>query len=143
MKIKVFIAWTLASMLVATGIACSCATKPPPKEALQKAAIVFSGRVVMGRVVKRRLDNKPEEREMREFLFEVDNIWKGPVPKRVFVLTRMGGGDCGYDFEIGHTYLVYAYGDDTQFGTNICTRTCHEDAAGDDIKQLGAPTKPQ
>jgi len=143
MKIKSFIAWTLAAIVTANGIACNCATKPSPEGALRNAAIVFSGRVVMGRVVKRRLDGKAEESEMREFLFEVTKIWKGPVPRRVFVLTAMNLAACGFDFDLGESYLVYAYGEPTQFGTNHCTRTCHEAAAGDDMKQLGAPTKPQ
>lgn len=33
-----------------------------------------------------------------------------------------GGGDCGFDFEVGRTYLVYAYGD-AVLQTDICMPT--------------------
>ena len=142
MKITAILAWALPAIIAATGIACDCNAKPPPRKALEKAATVFMGRVVMGRVVKRRLDKEAEMREMREFLFEVSGVWKGPASKRIFVLTRMDSAACGFDFELGESYLVYAYGDATQFVTNICTRTCHQGMASDDLSQLGASTKP-
>jgi hypothetical protein len=34
------------------------------------------------------------------------------------------GGDCGFDFEVGKKYLVYAFKDEAgELSTNICTRT--------------------
>ena len=53
----------------------------------------------------------------------------------VSIITGFGHGDCGYNFEVGKEYIVYAndeinigYGKikkvPNTFETNICTRTC-------------------
>jgi len=49
-----------------------------------------------------------------------------------------GGGDCGIDFQVGETYLVYA-GDDEETGrlqTSICYRTRRLTDAGADLAYL-------
>ena len=40
----------------------------------------------------------------------VDRAWKGSVAEEVFIQTGSGGGDCGYRFEVGRSYLLYCYG---------------------------------
>jgi len=42
--------------------------------------------------------------------------------KQVEVLTGSGGGDCGFPFHCGHSYLVYAYqSQESQLATGICS----------------------
>ena len=49
----------------------------------------------------------------------------------------MGGGDCGYRFEIGKEYLVYAYlGEDKKLSTGICTRTGLLTKADEDLAYI-------
>jgi hypothetical protein len=132
--------WVLAVFASLPGSACDCAPAPPPKVALRESAIVFSGRVIGVQVVARRVDNR--ERQMRKFQFETNTVWKGDIPKHISVFTGMGGSDCGYNFKTGENYLVYGWAHDNEFGTNVCTRTCHEGAAAKaDLEELGAPTK--
>ncbi len=48
-------------------------------------------------------------------------------------------GDCGYDFQAGETYLVYANNDEgsaNSLSTDICTRTRRLSEAGEDLSYL-------
>jgi hypothetical protein len=48
-------------------------------------------------------------------------------------------GDCGYDFQAGETYLVYANNDEgfvSSLSTDICTRTRRLSEAGEDLAYL-------
>ncbi|HKE55835.1 MAG TPA: carboxypeptidase regulatory-like domain-containing protein [Pyrinomonadaceae bacterium] len=56
--------------------------------------------------------------------FAVKESFKGvPQPAdRMLVYTGLGGGDCGYQFVVGETYLVYASGKE-QITTGTCTPT--------------------
>ena len=70
--------------------------------------------------------------------FRVKSTWKGRLTKRVSVSTGRGHGDCGYQFEVGQSYLVYAYGsDENSLSTNICQRTARLSESAADIKLLG------
>jgi hypothetical protein len=60
----------------------------------------------------------------------------------VIVVTGRGGGDCGYRFEVGARYLVFAYGDDAKLETNICQRTKELAQAAEDLKLLGKGKSP-
>jgi hypothetical protein len=54
------------------------------------------------------------------------------------VWTGQGFGDCGFDFELGHRYFVYAYRD-TETGrdeTGSCSRTREFSEASEDIAFL-------
>ena len=55
---------------------------------------------------------------------EILHFYRGDRRRFVSLSTGLGGGDCGFDFEVGKQYLVYAFKDDTgELSTNICTRT--------------------
>lgn len=42
-------------------------------------------------------------------LLKVNNIFKGSkATQKIRIMTGIGGGDCGYYFEAGKTYIVYA-----------------------------------
>ena len=56
--------------------------------------------------------------------FDVESFRKGAERSYVLLTTGVGGGDCGFDFEIGKKYLVYAHADDSgQLSTGICSGT--------------------
>jgi hypothetical protein len=59
----------------------------------------------------------------------------------VVVYTGWGGGDCGYEFQVGSSYLVYA-GGQTDLGTSICSRTADLGHAQADLAVLGPGTVP-
>jgi hypothetical protein len=68
----------------------------------------------------------------------VEKLWKGVLPEEISIVTGRGNGDCGYRFEVGGSYLVYAYGsDESSLSTNICQRTAKLSVAQADLKVLG------
>ena len=70
--------------------------------------------------------------------FQIKEIFRGTPPPNQQVWTGYGSGDCGYDFQIGETYLVYAR-EDPQNGrmiTSICTRTTPAAEAAEDLAYI-------
>lgn len=85
----------------------------------------------------------------KSVLFAVQNTWKGINETQVIITTGLGGGDCGYEFEEGKEYLVYAfesrmYSEEEKLVTIICDRTTLLNSAEEDLSILGegkSPTK--
>ncbi|HVG01019.1 MAG TPA: hypothetical protein VND68_14360 [Chloroflexia bacterium] len=143
--------------------ACSCAMPPTALDALDQADAVFTGTVLRVTPINQ---NAPggiysSTPSSNEVVFSVLSVWKGVSRRQVTVLTGMGGGDCGYIFTAGDTYLVYARSSypggpvfslgnlrvelpvgAQQFGTGICTRTAPFAQAAADLAQLGPGTQP-
>lgn len=59
----------------------------------------------------------------------------------VHVFTGMGGGDCGYPFVVGETYLIDAYVNKGQLGTSICDATAPANLAVDTLRELRSVIK--
>ena len=125
-------------LLLASPAVFACTCLPHAGEPIQKVVAkarnesraVFSGTVVA-------IDRKPGDLSVA-VRFEVEKFWKGALKKEVTVFTGIGGGDCGYVFEVGQRYLVYAYThNETGLGTNICQRTASLIDAAKDLKALG------
>ncbi len=121
------ILFTFAVLLLLVSIknvlACSCVRSDPSKtltqlvsEAYKDSKAVFSAKVLS-------MTEDPEKGEFRVKLRLIKS-WKGKLIKTLTLITGLGGGDCGYFFEVGKTYLIYAYRDeDKKLTTNICSRT--------------------
>jgi hypothetical protein len=68
-----------------------------------------------------------------EYTLDVIKFYKGKKVNKLAVITGLGHGDCGYQFEIGKEYIVYANQDyfpfdkeekyGKHFFTDICKRT--------------------
>lgn len=128
-------------LLVNSALACDCDMPPAPKKALQQAAAVFVGQVTQIKI----LDKKEYHGDYAmQVQFKVANSWKGVNGAQAVVQTGAeGGADCGYDFEVGHEYLVYAYtlpGDKTLI-TGLCSRTRPIEDATPDLAALGRPVE--
>jgi hypothetical protein len=108
--------------------ACDCAPPPAAPEALAAASAVFRGTVLEV--------SAPVEFRIL-VTFEVESVWKGPQEEVLSIVTADNEALCGFRFEAGREYLVFAFGEPEQLFTNICSRTAlsHEgDADG-----LGPP----
>ncbi|HKO60998.1 MAG TPA: carboxypeptidase regulatory-like domain-containing protein [Pyrinomonadaceae bacterium] len=119
---KVFFLFFLIFVFADESNACSCAGSPLPCESYWQASAVFLGTVTHSKNV----NSKREEYDFysRVFHFTIDKGFRGVKGTEVEVSTGSGGGDCGYGFEIGRQYLVYAYKDDNnRLVTGICSRT--------------------
>ena len=65
------------------------------------------------------------------------HAYRGSNQEILAVLTGLGAGDCGVDFEVGKRYLVYADRvDDRTFFTSICTGTALLEDSGPALRLL-------
>ncbi len=63
------------------------------------------------------------EAPYKQITFAVNQTFKGTSTATVRLATGFGGGDCGYAFETGQTYVVYARGEDDALESGICSLT--------------------
>lgn len=134
--------------------ACQCGSVPAVAEALNDADVVAMASVSQiedpynwWRRFKAWLGIRPEVRDKEEYeklyglrvVLSVSRGFKGVSEKSLTVITGRGGGDCGYYFQVGSQYLVYAArGRDGLLRTSICTRTKAASAAGGDLAAIEA-----
>lgn len=112
--------------------ACSCMMPAPPVESMDQSAAVFSGKVVA-----------LEKADMSiNVNFEVAQVWKGGIDKEVILTTALDSAACGYAFEEGKDYLVYAYEHEGALETGLCSRTALLADAQEDVEALGAGQEP-
>lgn len=119
-------------------VACTCAPTPPVVEAVGDSDFVFTGRVVAKEYAQVPMGGG-DLWDGSAFTFAVERVWKGEPALRLVVVSGSGGGDCGYHFQDGQQYLVYAKKYDGQLYTNICTRTAPIAQATADLAQLPEP----
>jgi hypothetical protein len=118
--------------------ACSCAPPPEPKKALEVSTAVCLAEVV-------KVEEAGQERTVT---LKVERWWKGGDAAELVVSTAKSGAACGYGFEKGKKYLVYARAaeKDKPLHVSLCSRTRTEKEAekSGDFKELGegkAPAK--
>jgi hypothetical protein len=76
--------------------------------------------------------------------FRVSESWKGPGGEGTLdVKTPASGVSCGYHFEEGQEYLVYAYGKGEPLKTSVCSGTKHLSKADKDLAVLGNGEEPK
>jgi len=69
--------------------------------------------------------------------------WKGALPDTVEVWTPRNGAMCGYEFEMGKSYLVFArLGETGRLHTGLCTLTQSLGRAARYVLALGEPVVP-
>ncbi|WP_274365957.1 hypothetical protein [Paenibacillus thermotolerans] len=110
--------------------ACSCAMPRTVEEEFAAMDAVFSGKAVR---VDRPAEGSSGDVTVR---FEVERAWKGVDQAEVTLKTAQYEESCGFSFESGQSYLVYANKDGESWATNYCTRTAAIQKAGGDLKQL-------
>ena len=137
-------------------LACSCAGESTVEGEFKSSDIVLSGKVINS--INEWVPDSSEIKYMTEFGISIDSLdkrligqyfrkvqilietlYKGKVNNDTLTIyTGMGGGDCGYHFNVGQKYILYADSDsyfasfnkDQEFPdgeniywTNICSRT--------------------
>jgi hypothetical protein len=133
----VVLAW--ATVLPASRAeACRCVPRTL-EEHVREAAAIFEGRV---RSIEPADPTGPGGGPLR-VVFDVVQTWRGANAERVEVITAGSSAACGYGFEVGHSYLVYA--DATENGglsVGLCSRTRPADEADEDRERLGSGVVP-
>lgn len=102
---------------------CSCDALPPMEVEFARSNAVFVGRVVQMAVEPRSEGNY--RYEVRVCRFQISEVFKGieDQKKEFIIVTRMSGSACGFPFELGERYLVYASVYRGEMETSICRRT--------------------
>lgn len=122
----------VVGLLMGTGItdaqACSCAPPGTPQQELALSAAVFRGTVLQ-------VTGPADPLSSLNVTFQVSKVWKGPSEPLTTVSTGTNGTMCGYFFQVGQEYVVYA---DPGPSTTLCTRTRPLSAATPDLTALGA-----
>jgi hypothetical protein len=120
---------------------CKCVSPPPDVKSAQGLAqwtashgdAIFEGTVQSVELKWHLLDAKvgdltPADLEqdppVMQVSFEATRTYRGAQRKNIQLRTGLGGGDCGFPFEVGKKYLVYAFADASgQLSTGICSGT--------------------
>jgi hypothetical protein len=118
--------------------ACECVGPILPCLAMEQAQAVFVGQVTEIVNVDQTTQRASPLPIARRVSFKLTEVLRGDVPESVDVYTGLGGGDCGFKFDAGKTYLVYAHR--AAMGpltTGICARTKEANSsAQNEIKEL-------
>ncbi len=143
----------LVGLLPDCAFACSCAALPGTpqeraREALSGSTAVFSGEVV-------ELEKPPPDTAMVEgtmltvmgqagnkatVTLQASEVWKGTQQQTVTITTEADSGiGCGYPFEEGREYLVYATGREPS--VSLCSETKPLSEADADLEALGEGQK--
>ena len=125
--------------------ACKCLVPGTPSEEIEKFVAVFAGRVVS---IEHSFDPNaatvgPGDRTT--IGLEVSTVWKGTVHEDMYVTTPPTGGSCGFVFEEGREYILYAHDspyDDGGYSVSICSRTALLSEAQADLDALGEGSPP-
>jgi hypothetical protein len=122
--------WQALTGAVALG--CSCTGESQPCVAFGQVEVVFVGTVT--KIVSQSMSLQPG----RRVTFDVVERFKGADSAILDVDTGLGGGDCGWPFKNGETYLVYAYRSPSshRLETGICMRTSPINRADEDLAYL-------
>lgn len=124
--------------------ACSC-IPTTPERSLKNSNAVFAGRVVdvieLNAVEGRNETPSPSSAGFK-VLFEVSNVWKGTPSRQLVVTTSGSSASCGYSFQEGEQYLVYASSQGTQLETGLCSGTKPLSNAQADLAVLGRGKAP-
>ncbi len=136
----------LLFMINTEALPCECVGGTPlGREGLPAWSAVFLGYVTNIRLLTSKdpvRGNESTFDEQAEVTFRVHRAWKGVDRQTVSVLTATHAPvSCGYPFEVGQYYLVYARlpADGHVMETSLCTPTKELSQAGNEIAALGAP----
>lgn len=131
----------LVSLTPSIVSACSCASSNVPcNQTWKSGEVIFLGTVIAKSSVQTPARDgvtfeSPRQQEVR---FSVAENFRGPAisGQEIMVYTGNGGGDCGYPFTVGTSYLVYAFVSKDELNTGICMPTSPAVMAAAVIRQL-------
>jgi MYXO-CTERM domain-containing protein len=113
--------------------ACSC-LEQPFETARAGAAAIFEGRAA---------SVTPGEDGRLVVTFDVVQTWRAAGHEHVEVVTAGNSAACGYPFEIGTSYLVYASeAEGDRYVVSLCSRTAPMAASDGDRALLGSGVVP-
>ena len=123
--------------LVGGVLACKCIMPGTPSEEFGKYDYIFSGKVTS---IGYPIDAVGEEAYSLDIVFNVSSVWKGSLGDETHIKTAKDTVSCGYPFNEGEEYLVYASGNESKKSANGCSRTKLLSEAQEDLAYLNNQT---
>lgn len=120
--------------------ACSCAESGAVQENKSRSDAVFEGTAVSVKSSSFSLFGSPAKTVKAGF--QVNEIWKGHVAPFIEVLTAGSGETCGYEFQEGERYLVYAAATGNSLEVSLCSGTILTSEANEQMTLLGSGSLP-
>lgn len=111
--------------------ACSCVAPRAPLVELAASDAVFSA------VVKSITPFSTAYGKTHMVKLQVLSRWKGELNTEIYIQTADNSAACGYPFEKGTSYVIYANMYDNFLHTGLCTRTARLEHAEVDLQELG------
>jgi hypothetical protein len=144
-----FTSFAFASLMLLSAAeqanACSCIRSPSPCAAFSDASAVFVGTVISFSTLSSEHSDGSRKYQFIEKVarFSIEQAYKGVSGAEVEVFTGQGDSDCGYGFEQGKRYVVYAYrgSESDRLATGICSRTALASKANEDLQFLNGLVK--
>ena len=128
----------LVSVIAPAGEALACVCSPVGSScaAIEKSdAVIFSGTALEVAGPGDTGDRPASERLVR-VRFSVNEPFRGASAETIVVSTPEENGMCGYEFQAGESYLVFASRTAQGVVTSACSRTKHLSVAKDDLEML-------
>ena len=125
---------SISSWFSGNAYACSCEYPSSPDDALKNSDAVFSGKVLS--LQETNTGYMKSSADPVVVTFEVDDVWKGPQTKTITVSTAASSASCGYEFQEGEKYIVYANGQESSLSTGLCSRTTLFANADEDLRSF-------
>ena len=111
---KLIIAFVFFGLMTDSGHACSCALQTPQAH-FDQADVVFKGKVL-------EVDAAWGQQEVELEVLEISKIDEEDADeKKLTVYTAASEAECGYTFEKGGVYMVFANHNDSRLVTNLCS----------------------
>ncbi|WP_052345893.1 hypothetical protein [Paucisalibacillus sp. EB02] len=121
--------------------ACTCVEPLSAERELDRSTAVFRGEV-------KEIRQANDHDYGLKVLLTVNEVWKGVHESEVTIRTARDGAACGFDFQVGKEYLVYAGTNDAFDNNNLMTGICDRTSqvgmqqAQEDMKVLGKGAAP-
>lgn len=143
MRIQIVAAVILGVTLIPVYVfGCTCAVPTEPVKTMselgagKRADTIFEGKVEsvelgwklkeaqIGDVIPTVATDLDQNGPVLLVSLKVLHSYRGVQQKAIQLSTGIGGSDCGFDFEVGRLYRVYAFKDEAgELSTNICSAT--------------------
>ena len=107
------------SLFIGNAFACSCSEWGTPREMLSDAKVAFVGMVASARAA----EMSPDSGELLTLTnFRVTQSFKPRGLRKAQTRSEVGdGGNCGTQFQVGQSYLVFGYAHEGKVYTDDCS----------------------
>ncbi|MFM2395161.1 MAG: hypothetical protein RLZZ546_3144 [Bacteroidota bacterium] len=114
---------------------CTCIGKATFKKEYKRSNVVMTGKVLDKKIIEVKDSLMPLIKiQKAEYTVQIIKIYKGKIKKSTIIITTgLGGGDCGFEFNIGNEYIIYCSYENKYYEqgktvnqflhTGICRRT--------------------